>query len=222
MQRVLDGPPRPPSAAAGWTASVEVSVAHRPVALDGRLHPAQHLRVPAEPVGPAGVPDTIVEHGAPPPRQHRGRHETRGMRPVLEQEPAAVDEPVEPRAVVRAEAAPHREVVGAIEDVDGIQLEPADVFDEASEAPGGQRGRAGAAEVLPLEEERRDCAKRKRWAWHPVEGYHPVARGGADDAPEREERTAERSGYRGNARRAPRHESARASMSGASGLHAEE
>src|SRR2546425_448041 len=68
MQRVLDGPPRPPSAAAGWTASVEVSVAHRPVALDGRLHPGQHLRVPAEPVGPAGVPDTIVEHGARPPR----------------------------------------------------------------------------------------------------------------------------------------------------------
>src|SRR6266702_3259287 len=129
MQRVLDGPPRPPSAAAGWTASVEVSVAHRPVTLDGRLHSAQHLRVPAEPVGPAGVPDTVGE-------------------------------PVEPRAVVRAEAAPHREVVRSLEDVDGVQLEPAHVFDEAAEAPGGERGRTGAGEVLPLEEERGDGAQR--------------------------------------------------------------
>src|SRR5438093_13072609 len=32
--------------------------------LDGRLHPAQHPGVPAQPVGPAGVPDTIIEHGA--------------------------------------------------------------------------------------------------------------------------------------------------------------
>src|SRR5437667_118945 len=72
-------------------------------------------------------------------------------------------------AVVRAEAAPHREVVGAIEDVDGIQLEPADVFDEATEAPGGQRGRAGAAEVLPLEEERGDGAQRGGATWHPME-----------------------------------------------------
>src|SRR5439155_25296333 len=110
MQRVLNGPPRPPSAA-GWMASVEVSVAHRPVALDGRFHPAQHLRVPAEPVGPAGIPDTIVEQGAPPPRQHRGPHDTRHERPVLEQEPSPGSEPVEPRAAILSETAAHQMVL---------------------------------------------------------------------------------------------------------------
>src|SRR5437867_10105413 len=91
------------------------------------------------------------------------------MRPVLEQEPAPVGESVEPRAVVRAEAAPHREVVRSLEDVDGVQLKPAHVFDEAAEAPGGERGRAGAGEVLPLEEERGDGAQRDGATWHPME-----------------------------------------------------
>src|SRR5205823_4499843 len=133
-------PVPPPAAAARRAPPFEVRVPHRPVGLNGRLHETQHLGVPAEPVGPAGVPNAIVEHGAPPPRQHRGRHEARGVRPVLEQEPAAVDEPVEPRAVVGAEAAPHRHVMGAGEDVDGVELEPAHVLDEAAEAPGGLLG----------------------------------------------------------------------------------
>src|SRR5437879_2546253 len=123
VERVLDGPPRPPSAAAGRTPSREVGVAHRPVGLHGRAHRAQHLRVAAQPARPAGVPAAIVEHRAPPPRQRRRRHEARGVRPVLEEEPAAVHEPVEPRAVVGAEAAPHGQVVRAVEDVDGIELE---------------------------------------------------------------------------------------------------
>ena len=84
------------------------------------------------------------------------------MRPVLEEEPAAVDEPVELRAVVRAEAAPHGQVVRAVEDVDGIELEPAHVLDEATQAPRRQRGRAGAAEMLSLQEERGGGAQRKR------------------------------------------------------------
>jgi hypothetical protein len=59
--------------------------------------------------------------------------------------------------------------VGAIEDVDGVHLEPAHVLDEAAESPGGQRGRARTGEVLPLEKERGDRVQRKRRAWHPVE-----------------------------------------------------
>src|SRR5213595_2817337 len=133
MQRVLDGPPRPPPAPAGGAASVEVRVAHRPIDLNGGRHAAQYLRVAAEPVGPAGVPDAVVEHGAPPPRQRGGRHEAGGVRPVLEEQPASVDEPVEPRALVRAEAAPYRQIVGALEHVDRVQLEPTHVLDEAAE-----------------------------------------------------------------------------------------
>src|SRR2546425_13224104 len=93
------------------------------------------------------------------------------MRPVLEEEPAAVDEPIEPRAVVRAEAAPHRQVVRAVEDIDGIELEPAHVLDETAEALGRQRGRLWAGEMLPLQEERGDGAQGNAAAWHAAQGF---------------------------------------------------
>src|SRR5947209_16002736 len=128
MQRVLHGPPRPPAAAARGAPSLEVAVAHGPVGLDGLLHRLEHLSVPAKPAGPASVATPIVEHRASPPRKVRGRHETRRVSPVLEQEPAPIDLPVEPGLVVRTETAPDRQVVRAVEDVDGVELDPANVL----------------------------------------------------------------------------------------------
>ena len=84
------------------------------------------------------------------------------MRPVLEEEAAPVDEPVEPRALVGAEAAPEREVVRAVEDVDRVELEAARVLDELDEPPGGQPAGARARQMLPLEEERGDRAEGER------------------------------------------------------------
>jgi hypothetical protein len=78
------------------------------------------------------------------------------VRPVLEQQALVVDEPVEVPAVVRAEAAPQGEVVGAVEDVDGVELEPADVLDEAGQAPGRERRPPRLPEMLAFEEERGD------------------------------------------------------------------
>src|SRR6185295_2137044 len=70
-----------------------------------------------------------------------------------------VDEPVEPRAVIRAEAAPHRQVVRALEHVDRVELNSADVLDEAREARRCERGGVGPRQVLALEEERGDGAE---------------------------------------------------------------
>jgi len=53
-----------------------------------------------------------------------------------------------------------REVVGAIEHVDGVELEPAHVFHEAAEPSGGEAGRSRPVEVLALEEKRGDGAER--------------------------------------------------------------
>jgi hypothetical protein len=59
--------------------------------------------------------------------------------------------------------------VGAVEDVDRIEMQAADIFDEAREARRGERGRLGPREVLPLEEERGDGAQRNTAAWHAAE-----------------------------------------------------
>src|SRR2546425_8852670 len=93
------------------------------------------------------------------------------MRPVLEEEPATIDQPVEPRAVVRAEAGPHGQIVRAVEDVDGIELEPTHVLDKATETLGGQRGRLRAGEMLPLQEERGHGAQRNAAAWHAAQRF---------------------------------------------------
>ena len=55
------------------------------------------------------------------------------MRPVFEQHAPAIDEPIEGRAVVGAEAAPRGQVVRALDDVDRVDLEPAGVGDERFE-----------------------------------------------------------------------------------------
>ena len=83
------------------------------------------------------------------------------MRPVLEEQPPAIDQPIEALAVVGAEPAPDGQVVGAIEDVDRVHLQAPDVFDEATQAPRRQPGRARPREVLALEEEGRDRAGRE-------------------------------------------------------------
>jgi len=62
------------------------------------------------------------------------------VRPVLEEQTLAVDEAVEIRALVRPEAAPHGEVMGALEHVDRVDLQPAYVLGEA------QRRRAVSAD----------------------------------------------------------------------------
>src|SRR4026208_1714520 len=103
---------------------------------------------------PAGVPDPVVEHRPLPPRQHRDRHEARGVSPVLEQETAAIHQAVEPRPVVRAEAAPYREGVGAREHADRRHLDTAHVLGEAGEPRRGEPVRARAGQMLAVEEER--------------------------------------------------------------------
>ena len=56
------------------------------------------------------------------------------MRPVLEQHAPAVDQPVEGGAIVGAEPAPERQMVGALDDVDRVELDAAVVLGEAREA----------------------------------------------------------------------------------------
>jgi len=59
--------------------------------------------------------------------------------------------------------------VGAVENVDRVQLDPADVLHEAAKAWRGQRGRVRPGEVLALEEKRRDGAQRNAAAGHAAE-----------------------------------------------------
>ena len=100
------------------------------------------------------IPHAVVEHRALPPRQHRGGHEAGGVRPVFQEEAAVVDEPVEPPSLIRPEAAPHREVVGALHHVDRVHLDAAHVLDEARQTVRSQAMGARATEVLPVQEER--------------------------------------------------------------------
>src|SRR5262249_31057497 len=86
-----------------------------------------------------------------------------------EEQPAAVDEPVEPRTVVRAEAAPHRQVVRAVDNVDRVELDSADVLDEAREARRRECGGLRPRQVLALEEERGDSAETNAAARHAPE-----------------------------------------------------
>ena len=161
VQGVVHGLPVPPAAApAGRTPAIDLTAGHRTVGLDGRAHGPEHPGIRLEP-RPAGVVHAIVEHGPAPPRQHRGRHQARRVRPVLEQQPPLVDQPVQTRAVVRPEAAPQGQVVRALEDVDGVELQTAHVLDEADEPGGRERRHPRAGQVLPLEEERGDGSRRK-------------------------------------------------------------
>src|SRR5262249_32657328 len=134
VERMLHRLPAPPAGPAGRPAMLEVGAPHRPVDPDrcgGRL---QHPPVLPEPPGPAGVAHAVVEHGPPPPGPEGGRHETGGGGPVREEETAAIDEPVEPAAVVGAEPAPEGQVVGAVEHVDRVELEAARVLDETDQS----------------------------------------------------------------------------------------
>ena len=70
------------------------------------------------------------------------------MRPVLEEEPAAVDEAIEARPLVGAEAAPHREIVRALHHVDRVHLETAHVLDEPGQAVGREAVGARTTQML--------------------------------------------------------------------------
>jgi len=174
VQRVLHRSPRPPPPASRRPPSLEIAIAHRPVGPDGLAHRLQHLAVSPEPPRPAGVAALVVEHRAPPPRKIRRRHEAGRVRPVLEQPPALIDLAIEPRPVVRPESAPDRQVVRALQDVDRVELNPADVLDEAAQARRRQRGRARPGEMLALQEERGDGAQRNRRAGHAAQLIIPV------------------------------------------------
>jgi hypothetical protein len=162
VERMLHGAPVPPPALAPGSVAVEVAVAHGPVGRDRGPDAFEHAHVPSQPVGPAGVADPVVEHGAAPPRQHRGRDETRGVRPVLEEQATAIDQAVERGPVVGAEAAPHREVVRTVQDVDRVELDAADVLREPDQASRRERRRARSQQMLPLEKEPGDGGRRER------------------------------------------------------------
>ena len=80
------------------------------------------------------------------------------MRPVLEEHAPAVDQPIQCGTVVRAEAAPQRQVVRAVDDVDRVELNAADGLGETGEARGGQPPRPRSIELLAFEEQRRGGA----------------------------------------------------------------
>src|SRR5204862_6307730 len=80
--------------------------------------------------------------------------------PGREGEAAPVDGPVEPLLVRGAEAAPEGQVVGPVQDVDRIELEPTRVVDEPDKPSRRQPAGPWPPEVLALEEERRDGPER--------------------------------------------------------------
>jgi hypothetical protein len=59
--------------------------------------------------------------------------------------------------------------VGAVENVDRVELDSANIFHEPAQAWRRQRGRAGSSEVLSLEEEPGDGAQRNAAARHAAE-----------------------------------------------------
>jgi len=152
IQRVGRGLPAPPAARPAATRALEVGVPERPTLADRGLHRAQQGRVLLEETRPALVPVAVVEHRPAPRREMRGRDQTRHMGPVLEEHPAAVDQPVERSALVGAEPAPQRQVVGAVHHVDRVELDTARVLGEPGEAGGGQPPGPRPIEMLALQE----------------------------------------------------------------------
>jgi hypothetical protein len=67
----------------------------------------------------------------------------------------------------------------ALEHVDRVHLEAADVLDEPYEAGGRERAASRPGQMLSLEEERGDRAQRQRGSGHRARAYHRVA----DSAP---------------------------------------
>ena len=166
MERVVHRAPGPPApAGAAARPSVDLGGHHGSAVADGRAHFPEHARIAPEP-RPAGVADLVVEHGSPPPGQQGHRHQAGRMRPVLEEQTAPMDEPVQAHAVVGSEAAPQREVVGPLDDIDGVDLKPARVFHEAAQPVGSERQRARAREVLSLEKEAAHRAQGEDGASH--------------------------------------------------------
>jgi hypothetical protein len=89
--------------------------------------------------------------------------------PVFEQQPLAVHQVIEAVVLVGPEAAPGREVVRSLEDVDRVELQAADALGEADEPRRRERLRAGPSQMLALQEERRDGAQGEDTARHVLE-----------------------------------------------------
>ena len=70
------------------------------------------------------------------------------MGPVFKEQAATIHEPVEPRAVVGSEAAPHRQIVRAIEHIDRVELHAAHVLDESAKARRREWACPGPRQVL--------------------------------------------------------------------------
>ena len=81
----------------------------------------------------------------------RERQQRRLVRPIFEQPPLPLRAPggaVEQGAIIAAEAREGRQIMGAGEDVDAVDLVQAEPGDGAGEMAGGHRRRAGDAEAL--------------------------------------------------------------------------
>ena len=154
VEGVRGGLPVPPAAGRARGAPVlEVGAAQGTAGGDRVLDRPQDAAVLLEPAAPGAAAQGVVEHRPAPGREVRRRHQAGGVGPVLEQEPPAVDEPLHGRAVVGSEAAPQREVVGALDHVDGVDLEPPDVLHEGQQGGGGEPAGPRPREVLAGQEE---------------------------------------------------------------------
>ena len=71
-----------------------------------------------------------------------------------------IDQSIQRIAPIGTEAVPQRQVVGAIDHVDGVELEAAGILDETREVGGGETPAARAIEVLALQEQPGDGAAR--------------------------------------------------------------
>ena len=153
-------PVPPAGGGARRTAVGEVRAAEGAALADGLADGRERAAVLLEPARPAAASRVIVEHGAPPRGEMLDGHEAGGVRPVLEERAPAVGQFVEGGPVVGAEPAPHGQVVGAIDDVDGIELQAPRIRQQCPDARGGEGAAARAAQVLALEEEGGNRPKR--------------------------------------------------------------
>ena len=152
----------PPAGGFPRIRSLEVGVGERAALLDRLLDGSHRALVVLRPEGPVPIarPIRIAVHHPAPAREMVGRHQAGGMRPVLEEQAAPVDETIERLLVVGTEAAPQRQVMRAVNDVDRVELDAARVGGERQQGARGEPAGPRAGEVLAFEKERRGGAER--------------------------------------------------------------
>ncbi len=107
VERVRRGLPRPPAVAlAHVRRALEVGGPERPALGDGLLDRVDECLLAARVTVALAKALGDLVHDGEPDRQVLRRDEARDVGQVFEQDAPAVDEPLEPRAVVRTEAAP--------------------------------------------------------------------------------------------------------------------